>query len=82
MKVRLKIDITNAVLDAAMVIHKPGLERLDLAEQLFERLRPLSGDGDEIWVDVDTDNGELRVVTQRTDETGLVHFNRVQVWPT
>jgi hypothetical protein len=82
MKVRLRIDITDAVLNAAVVIHKPGIDRLDLADKLFDRLRPLAGEGDEVWLDVDTDNGELRVVTQRTDETGLVHFNRVRVWPT
>ncbi len=53
MKVRLRIDITDAVLNAAVVIHKPGIDRLDLADKLFDRLRPLAGEGDEVWLDVD-----------------------------
>jgi hypothetical protein len=79
MKVRLRIDITDAVLNAAVVIHKPGIDRLDLADRLFDRLRPLAGDGDEVWLDVDTDSGDLHIVKTHTDADGLVHFNRVQI---
>lgn len=84
MNVRLSVDLSTPILQAGRTLH-PGMqetnERIRFTDAIFDALRPvLCCNEDEMWLDVDTDTGSIHVVTQRRDEDGLVHFNRVEVW--